>query len=133
MRFSRELDNEKLRLAFVIYGAMSRKDWRTVSQEDVNFETTELESQLIPVFREALGEDINLQEWTEKLVEECRQALSALLPLNENEIEFLRKINEQGVIEPDLLTPDTNLQEIITRHPALNWKALNENHHKHRQ
>ncbi|NOQ67630.1 MAG: nucleotidyl transferase AbiEii/AbiGii toxin family protein [Desulfobacterales bacterium] len=127
-----ELDKEKLRLAFVVYGAMNRKDWRTVSQEDVNFDTRELESQLIPVLTEALTEDINIQDWTETLVKECRQALSALLPLNENEIEFLTKINEQGEIEPDLLTTDSGMQEIIIRHPQLNWKALNVKRHKNR-
>ena len=91
-----------------------------------------LESQLIPVLTEALTEDINIQDWTETLVKECRQALSALLPLNENEIEFLTKINEQGEIEPDLLTTDSGMQEIIIRHPQLNWKALNVKRHKNR-
>ena len=124
-----ELDIEKLRLAFVVYGAMSRKDWRTVSQEDVNFDTRELESQLIPVLREALTGDINLQEWTDNLVKECRQALSVLLPLTGEEIEFFTKINELGQIEPDLLTTDSGLQEIITRHPLLKWKAQNVRNH----
>ena len=121
----RELDIEKLRLAFVVYGAMSRKDWRTVSQEDVNLDVRELESQLVPVLREILAEDVSLQEWTDKLVEECRQALSILLPLPDKAIEFLTKINELGQIEPDLITTDRSLQEIITRHPSLNWKAQN--------
>ncbi len=31
------LDRERLRLAFVVYGAMSRKDWRTVTPGDVGF------------------------------------------------------------------------------------------------
>jgi hypothetical protein len=31
------LDRESLRLAFVVYGAMSRKDWRTVAPNDVDF------------------------------------------------------------------------------------------------
>jgi plasmid maintenance system killer protein len=30
-------DYQKLRLAFVVYGAMNRKDWRTVSLNEVNF------------------------------------------------------------------------------------------------
>jgi len=108
---------------------MSRKDWRTVSQENVNFDTRELESQLIPVLREALAGDINLQEWTDNLVKECRQALSVLLPLTGEEIEFFTKINELGQIEPDLLTTDSGLQEIITRHPLLKWKAQNVRNH----
>jgi len=120
-----ELDIQKLRLAFVVYGAMNRKDWRTVSLDDVNFDTREFESQLVPVLREALAEDMNLQEWTGVLVDECRQALRTLLPLSEKEIEFLAKINEQGKITPDLLTADRSMQEKITRHPLLKWKAQN--------
>ncbi len=43
------LDPELFRIAFVIYGAMNRKDWRTVSVEDVDFDATELTShQKIP-------------------------------------------------------------------------------------
>lgn len=121
----RELDIQKLRLAFVVYGAMSRKDWRTVSMDDVNYDSRELESQLIPVLNEALTDGSDLEEWTDTLVSECRQSLSGLLPLNDKEMEFLKKINEQGKIAPDLLTADRNMQKIITRHPLLKWKAQN--------
>lgn len=121
----REFDIQKLRLAFVVYGAMSRKDWRIVSLDDVNYDSRELESQLVPVLRETITEDMNLQEWTGILVEECRQTLRTLLPLSEKEIEFLAKINEQGKITPELLTADRSMQEKITRHPLLKWKAQN--------
>ena len=100
---------------------------------DVNFDTSELESQLIPVLTEALAEDLNRQEWTATLVEECRQALNALLPLNGNEIEFLTKINDQGEIEPSLLTTDQGQQEIISRQPQLNWKAQNVRNYRNRK
>jgi hypothetical protein len=121
----RELDIYKLRLAFVVYGAMSRKDWRTVSLDDVNFDTRELESRLVPVLSEALTDGSDLEEWTDTLVSECRQSLSGLLPLNDREMEFLAKINELGQIAPDLLTADRSMQEKITRHPLLKWKAQN--------
>jgi len=42
---------DKLRTAFVVYGAMNRRDWRTVSVEDVDFDPMELASQLIPTLR----------------------------------------------------------------------------------
>jgi len=121
----RELDIPKLRLAFVVYGAMSRKDWRTVSLDDVNYDSRELENQLVPVLREALTDSTDLEKWTDALVSECRQSLSGLLPLNDREMEFLAKINEQGEIAPDLLTADRSMQEKITRHPLLKWKAQN--------
>lgn len=41
------LDHDRLRTAFVVYGAMNRKDWRTISADDVNFDTADLARQLI--------------------------------------------------------------------------------------
>jgi hypothetical protein len=45
------LDQGRLRTAFVVYGPMNRKDWRTVSTEDVNLDRAELARQLIPTLR----------------------------------------------------------------------------------
>ena len=47
------LDTERLRLAFVVYGAMNRKDWRTVSAEDISFDERQLRDTLLPVLRTA--------------------------------------------------------------------------------
>jgi predicted nucleotidyltransferase component of viral defense system len=35
-----DLDLDRLRIAFVVYGGMNRKDWRTVSIKDVIIEET---------------------------------------------------------------------------------------------
>lgn len=40
-------------------------------------------------------------------------------------MEFLRRLNDQGDIAPELLTGDVGLQETIRLHPGLSWKALN--------
>jgi hypothetical protein len=63
--------------------------------------------------------------WTEKLVHECREALSALLPFRSEEQEFLTLLNDQGEIAPDLLTSDDAIKSTIREHPALLWKASN--------
>ena len=42
------IDRDRLRLAFVAYGGMNRKDWRTVSIEDVSFYPDELARRLLP-------------------------------------------------------------------------------------
>ena len=42
------LDPSRLRIAFVVYGAMNRRDWRTVTVDDVAFDPRELSSQLLP-------------------------------------------------------------------------------------
>jgi len=43
-----DLDRDRLRRAFVVYGGMNRKDWRTISIEDVDIDAVELARQLIP-------------------------------------------------------------------------------------
>ena len=42
------LDMSRLRVAFVVYGAMNRRDWRTAATDDVAFDPRELSSQLLP-------------------------------------------------------------------------------------
>ena len=60
----------------------------------------------------------------------CRQALSAVLPLNESEKVFLDLLLDRGIIDPSLLTNDPFLQQRILLQPLLQWKALNVRHHK---
>lgn len=120
------IDPDKLRLAFVVYGAMNRRDWRNVSNEDIGFETRELREMLLPVLRAnyfAAHEDID--GWARGMVERAHDALSTVLPFNEAEQEFLDGILDHGHIEPSLLTNDPELSERILCHPSLLWKAQN--------
>ncbi|MBU0676343.1 MAG: nucleotidyl transferase AbiEii/AbiGii toxin family protein [Proteobacteria bacterium] len=120
-----ELDPRMLRLAFVVYGAMNRVDWRSVSIDNVNFNARELENSLIPVLAgNALGGN-DIHTWTNSLVDECRAALSVVLPLAENEREFLDGLLDRGRIDPSLLTDDPAMTDRINSHPLLAWKALN--------
>jgi predicted nucleotidyltransferase component of viral defense system len=126
-----ELKPELLRLGFVVYGAMNRKDWRTVSAQDVDFEIRELERQLLPLLRiDFSGDELEAGEYGSNLVEECRAKLNAVLPLSEPEKKFLDLLLDEGEIEPSLLTTDKDFQERIGRHPLLEWKALNVKKHK---
>jgi predicted nucleotidyltransferase component of viral defense system len=122
----RELNPKLLRIGFVVYGAMNRKDWRTVSAGDIDFSAVELTRQLIPTLRansvELHGEPTSFGI---RLVEECRSSLSAVLPLTASERAFLDLVLEKGVIEPQLLTDDQSLQQRIRHHPLLEWKAFN--------
>ncbi len=52
-----------------------------------------------------------------------------MLPLDEEEREFLNLLNERGEIVPELLTDDAQLQTVIRTHPGLLWKALNVRKH----
>lgn len=66
---------------------------------------------------------------TGELVEECRQLLGAVMPLQEKEVEFLNRLNDDGAIVPELITEDEEERRIISIHPGLLWKALNVRRH----
>jgi len=124
------LDVERLRIAFVVYGGMNRKDWRTVNVEDVSFDVREFDSQLLPTLRNAAEIDRKSASYAERLVAECRERLSRVLPLRDSEIEFLNLLLDRGLIDPALLTADVDVQQRIRSHPWLEWKALNVRQHK---
>jgi len=126
-----DLERDRLRIAFVVYGGMNRKDWRTVSIEDVDFDAAELARQLIPNLHiRAIPEQGSPAEYGAHLVEECRKALSVVLPFTDAEREFLDLLLDKGKIDSTILTADTALQQRIQSQPLLEWKALNVRHHK---
>lgn len=120
------LERHRLRIGFVVYGAMNRKDWRTVSAEDVDIDAVELARQLIPTLRVNEAEvRATSVEYGTRLVTECREGLSAVLPFTDRERAFLDLLLDKGVIDSTILTADTSLQQRIQSQPLLNWKALN--------
>ncbi len=125
------LDAKKLRLGFVLCGAMNRKDWRTVSPADAEVDIHELESRLVPVLRGDFIEDVGTpKKWGERLLNECREKLSVVLPFSVEEKEFLERLLEHGEIKASLLTDDAKMAERIKTHPLLQWKALNVQQYK---
>jgi len=125
------INREHLRLTFVVYGGMNRKDWRTVSIADVDFDPDELARLLIPTLnRRFMDERASPAEYGEKLVKECRAKLEAVLPFNDSESEFLDLLLDKGKIDASILTPDKALQDRIRCQPLLQWKALNVKRHK---
>ncbi len=126
------IDWEKLRLGFVIYGAMNRKDWRTVSIDDVGYDAVEIENQLLPVIRSEFVAKQKPGNWADRMIAESRERLSKVLPMSDNEIEFLDQILDLGEIKPELLTANTEMGQRIKDHPLLQWKVLNVQKHKHK-
>jgi predicted nucleotidyltransferase component of viral defense system len=125
------IDFEKLRLAFTVYGAMSRKDLRTISVDDVAFDINELKNQLVPTLNINHNNNIeDINKFGQLLVTECKNFLSKVLPFRTEEIEFLNLLFEKGEIKPDILTDDTRTTEQIAKQPMLKWKALNVKNHK---
>lgn len=120
------LDIEKLRIAFIIYGAINRKDWRKVRIDDLNFRINDLEDQLLPVLRDTTILEIeDRPKWTQYLLDSCREYLKSVMPFRQNEIEFLDWLNDSGDIKFELLTDDPDLRYRISIHPGILWKALN--------
>lgn len=123
-------DPERLRLGFVAYGGINRRDWRTVSLDDVQADPREVDQQLLPLLRADMAPAReNLAVWSGRLVAECRDRLGAVLPLRAEEIEFLEHLNERGEIVPELLTANAEMQRLLRGHPGLRWKALNVRKH----
>lgn len=121
-----DLNHENLRLAFVTYGAMNRRDWRKVSIDDVSFDAAELEDSLVPLFSSDFLDRIgDIATWATRMVQECKERLGVVLPLAGNEKEFLDRLLDLGDTEPSLLTRDNDLRERIRLQPGLQWKALN--------
>jgi predicted nucleotidyltransferase component of viral defense system len=134
-RLLREVHLEKaqLRLAFVIYGGTSRRDWRKVSVDDLRADVNAVAQQLLPMLQsEQAPKRADVRQWSENLVLECRSLLSAILPLTSHEMEFLATLNDKGEIVSQFLTKDPNMQTIILSHPGLLWKAQNVREHKRR-
>jgi predicted nucleotidyltransferase component of viral defense system len=127
-----DLDRQKLRLGFVLYGGMNRKDWRSVAIQDVGYDPRELENQLVPVVRDAFRRLEKASDWAERMIANCQQALEVVLPLNARETAFLDRLLDDGQIEPQLLTDDGEMMDRIRSHPLLQWKAVNVRQYKGR-
>lgn len=125
------LDVQKLRLGFIVYDAMNRLDWRSVSIEDVAFEERELVDQLLPMLgRDETRDEAVDAEWAARMLDETREALATLLPFASAEHEFLDRLLDRGEIDADLLTDNEALQARIEAQPWLHWKAQHVRKHK---
>ncbi len=125
------LDDDKLRLAFVVAGAQATRDWRHLTPETVDAEPNELRARLLPLLRRDHVPDVrSIDSWITNLVTETRVAMSRVLPLTKPEREFIAGVHERGEIQPALITTDDALQRKIQANPPLRWKALNVRRHR---
>jgi len=105
----------------------------TVSVADVMVDVNEVRMELLPILRaDRAPPRQDLADWVDMLVNECRNRLSVVLPLTHRELEFLRRLNDEGQISPELLTTDLAMQATVRQHPGLRWKALNVRKHRWR-
>ncbi|HPR23257.1 MAG TPA: nucleotidyl transferase AbiEii/AbiGii toxin family protein [Candidatus Sabulitectum sp.] len=124
-----KLDQKRLRLAFILYGAMNRRDWRTISLDDVGCDPRELENQLLPVLSSKIRESFP-PDWAKEMVHTCQEHLISMVDFAPCEEEFLTRLLDHGEIVPGLLTSDAEMAARIQDHPLLRWKALNVKRHQ---
>jgi predicted nucleotidyltransferase component of viral defense system len=119
------IDMTKLRLALVVYSAISRKaDLRELTPEAILVDITDLKNRLIPLLRKNdLAAIKGTSNWAKELVTECQLAFKHLLPLEESEHAFLSELLDNGRIKPELITDNRELIANIKIHPAICWSA----------
>jgi predicted nucleotidyltransferase component of viral defense system len=128
------LDKEKLRLGFVLYGAMNRRDWREIGPDDINATSKEMRNRLFSMLRLDFIEKLEKPEkWVAEITEKVREEISIVLPFVENEREFLNRLLDHGEVDGALLTSNQAIIECIQKHPLLQWKALNVEKYKNRK
>lgn len=118
-----QFNSEYLRLAFTLYlGMSSIRDFQKISPKALLFDENDFQQQLLPVLRNA-KKQADRHAWKGAKLLECKQGLEKLLPFADHEIEFLKNLNENGKIQPMLLTNDPVMQSKIENLPLLRWKA----------
>lgn len=120
------LDLERLRLPFVVMGAMSREmDLRAATPERAMDTLADFDRMVRPLLRQGVqGPDPG------GIQAMAREGLARLLPLRPNEAKFVGAIWEQGEIRPDLLTDDPERQARIAAMPLLLWKSQHVRKHR---
>lgn len=120
------IESETLRLGFIVYGAASRTDWRTIQINDIQFNWQEFQNMLIPLLKKTeLMQQTNPKLWAENILKECKTALAQFLPLRSKEITFLNKLLDEGYCDAAVLTNNAALKSNIMENPAIQWKAIN--------
>jgi len=126
------LEQEKLRLPFVVMGAMSRTmDLRTIASDAARSTPTEFDRMVRPLLRQK-DQPCDL----EAMQTAARAGLARLLPLRPHETACVEAIWDRGEIHPEFLTPDPALQALqalqarIATMPLLRWKAQHVRSHR---
>lgn len=117
------LEMQKLKLAFLVYLAMTKINLTHLVPEMINYDLRDLRNRLIPVMHQVSvsKNSRELKKWAALIIDELRYQLSNILPFEEHEQLFLRRIRSEGLISPELITNDQAMHQKIINHPGINW------------
>lgn len=117
-------DRDRLRQAFVLYGAMNSRDWRTITRDDIEVNPRDARRHLFPLLvQRRLTRPKEQDALLARMIVEVREALSDLMPLSPGEYEFLTQLRDRGSIRPNLLGLNPEQVTNLIEHPALQWRA----------
>ena len=120
------LDLDRLRTAFVVFAAGSRKDWRSVDQNPPpRVSLTDLARELRPSLPEAeanLLRRVYADRYRAELEQRAAVALRLVLPFRPAERAFLDQARGHAEVVPELLTDDPLLRQRIVAEPWLKWR-----------
>jgi hypothetical protein len=121
-----DLDMDRLRLSFVVMGAMSRTmDLRAATPEGAQMAPGDFDRMVRPLMRPG-GPEWDL----EGIRRAAREGLAKLLPLRPHEAAFIEALWDRGEIHPELLTVDLGVQAAVATMPLLIWKAQHVRSHR---
>ena len=61
--------------------------------------------------------------WATTMVAQVQRQLGRLFPLRDEEIDFVRRVRDEGKITPNLITTDPVMIDRIAEHSMLRWRA----------
>ena len=122
-----EIDHGCLRTALVVYVGMNPHNLIDAKPDALNVSAEEVADRLTPLLRrgEVGSSPPDVRAYTERLLAQCKEALSPLLPFRPQEREFLTVLAKMGEIRPELLTDDRELGNRIQQQPMLLWRVQN--------
>ena len=119
-----DLDENKLRIAFLVYCASMRsQDVRRIAPDDITVNLNKLHHNLMPTLASSHVPKGKEREFGFLLVDECKKIAETLLSFTDNELAFLDLILDRGVVNASLLTADKDVQARIHAFPPLAWRC----------
>ena len=121
------VDPERVRKAVVVLSAGTRNlDLRGLTELRPRVRLSEMREQLRPVVHvDAATSDEAWDIYSERLLDECEQALTRLLPVRDDEREFLDRLLDHGEVHPEALFAPDDFRERVRHHPTVRFRAEN--------